>query len=175
MLQTDFRSVEVRHARSGDADAIAQVHVASWQSAYAGLVPAAYLEGLDWRTAAEWWRRRPGRPQAGEVVLTARSAAGTVGFASVGPARDGAEPGDFELYALYVLPEAWRSGVGRALLAASLSEVPSQTERVTLWVLRDNHRARSFYVNQGFIADGATKTISVGGAELVEVRYFTAQ
>jgi hypothetical protein len=38
---------EVRRAVSGDAASIARVHVESWRSTYAGIVPEAYLRSLD--------------------------------------------------------------------------------------------------------------------------------
>ena len=37
----------IRAARVEDAAQIAAVHVRSWQSAYRGLLPQAYLDGLD--------------------------------------------------------------------------------------------------------------------------------
>jgi len=39
-------SVEIRDARVEEARAIAEVHVASWQAAYRGLLPAEVLAGL---------------------------------------------------------------------------------------------------------------------------------
>ncbi|MGH9204942.1 MAG: GNAT family N-acetyltransferase, partial [Acidimicrobiales bacterium] len=37
----------VRTAQAGDKQAVAGVHVRSWQAAYRGLMPDAYLDGLD--------------------------------------------------------------------------------------------------------------------------------
>ena len=39
--------VTIRIAEVTDAPAIAEVHVLSWQEAYAGIVPADYLAALD--------------------------------------------------------------------------------------------------------------------------------
>ena len=39
--------VVVRLAHVDDAAGIADVHVRSWQEAYAGIVPDSYLTGLD--------------------------------------------------------------------------------------------------------------------------------
>jgi hypothetical protein len=41
----------------------------------------------------------------------------------------------------------------------------------TLWVLQDNARARRFYSQAGWAADGAAKTDDVDGFPLLEVRY----
>lgn len=162
---------QIGPAQPGDEEAIAQVHTASWWKAYAGLVPHPYLAALDWRERAERWRPSVRQPPADRVVLVARSEVGVVGFAAFGPAREGEAPGDFELYAIYVSPEAWRSGVGSALLQSGLDWLSGRAPRLVLWVLRDNLRARGFYEGHGFEADGATKSITLGGAELVEVRY----
>jgi hypothetical protein len=41
----------------------------------------------------------------------------------------------------------------------------------TLWVLRDNSRARAFYGSNGFADDaGIEKTVRLGGVDLLEVR-----
>ena len=40
-------AITVRSARPGDAEAIAQLHVASWRVAYRGIVDDAYLDALD--------------------------------------------------------------------------------------------------------------------------------
>ena len=41
-----------------------------------------------------------------------------VGFVSIGDSRD--ETGKGELFAIYVLPDAWGSGAGSALMSAAL-------------------------------------------------------
>jgi RimJ/RimL family protein N-acetyltransferase len=43
-------------------------------------------------------------------------------------------------------------------------------QAITLWVLRDNQRARRFYERAGFLPDGATNVLNgLGG--IIEVRY----
>jgi hypothetical protein len=39
--------MDIRPARMQDAPEIAVVHVRSWQDAYRGLLPQAYLDGFD--------------------------------------------------------------------------------------------------------------------------------
>jgi hypothetical protein len=41
---------------------------------------------------------------------------------------------------------------------------------VSLWVLGDNERARSFYARFGFVDDGGEQTLEIGGADLLERR-----
>ena len=76
-----------------------------------------------------------------------------------------------ELYAIYVIPEYWGEGIGKALLHATIKEVPESAARLELWVLEDNSRGRNFYEGQGFTLDGATKLAEIDGYQLEEVRY----
>jgi hypothetical protein len=46
----------VRPARPGDAEAIATVHVRSWQAAYPGIVPQPVLDRLSIERRAASWR-----------------------------------------------------------------------------------------------------------------------
>ena len=48
--------VTIRVATEGDAAGIARVHVRSWQEAYAGIVPDAYLASLDADERTAQWR-----------------------------------------------------------------------------------------------------------------------
>jgi GNAT superfamily N-acetyltransferase len=107
-----------------------------------------------------------------------------VGYASYGPERDvngtpGLCPADAgspdacvaELYALYVAPAWWSTGIGRALMERVLSEVRGEGyPRIALWVLEENMRARRFYERSGFRAAGETHILhGLGG--VAEVRY----
>ena len=157
---------DVRRAVAADAEAVARVHVAAWQSGYRGLLPDDLLASLSVRQRTEQWHGRLAGAQdattwvAGEPVL---------GFASVGPSRDDDAPaGTGELYALYVHPAAWRTGVGSRLMTAALDVLG---DAATLWVLEGNERARLFYARHGWRPDGARKQDSRGAAVLDEVRY----
>jgi GNAT superfamily N-acetyltransferase len=108
--------------------------------------------------------------ERGENVLAAVADRRIIGFAAFGPARD--EQGAGEIYAIYVEPEAWDTGTGRALMLASLSELRGQGfGEVLLWVLEDNLRARHFYEAGGWIHDGGRKVEPIGEVEAHEVRY----
>ncbi|MFE2230977.1 GNAT family N-acetyltransferase [Streptomyces sp. NPDC059442] len=166
--------MQIQQALPSDAAALATVHVRSWQAAYRDLLPRPYLDGLDVGERTTVWRERleaPGRP----TVLVARDADGRLtGFCSTrawpGTDLDPATTG--EIAALYVLPEAWRAGVGRALLAASVESLTAAGFReAALWVLAGNTRGRAFYEAAGWEPDGTVATETTGGRELDELRY----
>ncbi|MFI6120860.1 GNAT family N-acetyltransferase [Streptomyces sp. NPDC051064] len=43
--------------------------------------------------------------------------------------------------------------------------------RMSLWVLKENTRARRFYERAGFRPDGTEETFEAGGAVIPELRY----
>ena len=47
--------IEIRRARSGDAPGIGAVHVSAWRSAYAGILPDAYLARLSVARQAHYY------------------------------------------------------------------------------------------------------------------------
>jgi ribosomal protein S18 acetylase RimI-like enzyme len=162
-----------RKATAQDAYGIAFVHVRSWQVAYRGHMPDEFLDGLDAEKRANMWRELTLQPD--KIVLVAEASEGDiVGFSALSPSSDAdASPNTAEVVAIYVHPEKWREGIGRALLSASLDQLRNcGYELVTLWVLEGNQRARSFYESFGFIQDGAIKDDDHWGSFSVrEVRY----
>lgn len=167
-------SLNVRRATPRDAADIAQVHVASWQRAYRGLIPQGYLDSLSVQARTETWARNLERPALpGVATLVAELDGLVVGFASVGPSRDDdARPGSGELWGLYVHPDAWGHGYGHALHAAAMGVLRSTgVTSATLWVLTTNERARHFYERHGWVADGAEKHEWRGDVRLDETRY----
>jgi ribosomal protein S18 acetylase RimI-like enzyme len=163
----------IRKALIGDADGIASVHVRSWQVAYRGQIPDDVLDGLDVAKRANMWRELIQHPD--KVILIAENTeANIIGFCAVGPSRDSdTNPRTAEVSAIYIDPDNWRKGIGRALLSASLGEVRNRDfDQVTLWVLEANGRARSFYESFGFIHNGAIKEDDHGkDFVLRELRY----
>ena len=159
--------MDVRQARTGDAAAIAEVHTRVWQHAYEDIFGAERLAAIDVSARAEGWRRSLERDEPAFVAEEDRR---VIGFASVGASRD--PDADAELYAIYVLPEAWGGGTGAALLRAGAEALRDAGYReAILWVLEDNPRARRFYEREGWTLDGARRDDDVVGVRVAEVRY----
>jgi ribosomal protein S18 acetylase RimI-like enzyme len=161
----------VRPATPDDASAIATIHVRSWQTAYQGFVPEAFLRSLSIEARADRWRTILEEATAGTFVAEERPA--TVGWITVGRSRDAdAGPSTGELWAIYVAPEHWGRGAGRLLWDGGRSHLAAAGYAdVTLWVLKDNRRARRFYEAAGFAPDaGQEKMIELGGARIPEIR-----
>ena len=81
--------MEVRVATVDDAEAVAAVHVRSWQHAYRGLIGDAYLDALSVERRRDIWSRilaETDLPRTGASVL--QGGLDVIGFIHVAPARD---------------------------------------------------------------------------------------
>jgi GNAT superfamily N-acetyltransferase len=152
----------IRPGTPADAEAVARVQVRSWQAAYAHALPRNRLLALSVEERAEAPRRHP--------PIVAELDGEVVGYVAVGRTYD--EEGDGELYAIYVHPDHWGTGVGRALIEAGEERLRELGHRdAHLWVLDDNPRARRFYEAAGWTNDGTERRVQLFGFDLDEVRY----
>jgi GNAT superfamily N-acetyltransferase len=92
-----------------------------------------------------------------------------IGWATVGPSAFPDRLG--ELHGLYVDPEHWGHGAGRALLARGEAELAATWRDAILWTLEDNPRTRRFYESAGWRFDRATDSLAFFGVEAPVVRY----
>ena len=161
----------------GDAEDISRVHVETWRSAYAGILPDELLTNLSVDRRLAYWTQELNRPQQpGSGTWVVEVAGDVVGFVSSGPCRDEDRAGDahWEVYAIYVLAEHSNRGHGRILANAALDAAPDSAEDVSLWVLAENVSAIGFYGSLGFAADGTERDESLGGQSITELRYAMA-
>jgi ribosomal protein S18 acetylase RimI-like enzyme len=170
------RDVVVRDATPDDAEGIVRVHVRSWQGAYAHAVPVDRLQALDESDPERVEQRRGwlATPPPRAHTLVAVAAGEIVGFVHGAPSRDDDVDATRvgELYAIYVTPDAWGTGAGRALMAEHLERLrASGFEEAVLWVLEDNPRARRFYEAGGWALDGPPKDYELLGTPVRVVRY----
>lgn len=166
----------IRPAVVADARPIAAVHVAGWRSAYAGLLPAEMLAGLDVGQRAARWRERLAELQDSMFVLVFEQAGQVKAFVSGGPSREGAGiPGvGGEVYAIYVDPTYQGRGAGTRLLDAAARRLAGAGHtRASLWVLTENTPARGFYESRGWRWDGTEHEWAYEGGSSMEVRYVT--
>src|SRR5437879_10038629 len=138
----------VRAAGIDDAAAIARVHVATWKTAYRGLLPDDFLASLSESHYQERWQRTIA--DHGSGVYVAEDGREVVAFASGGRERAGEDGFGGELYAIYVMRESQGRGHGRALVRAVTAGLRKMglTEMI-VWVLRDNFPTRRFYERLG--------------------------
>ncbi len=178
----------IRKALPSDAAGITRVHIDSWRTTYRGLVPDEYLDGLSCERGVANWDSLLRNPAEGCSVFVVEGPSGNiVGFASAGPARPataaatsgseappgyppGHAPHEGEIYAIYLLVEHQRRGLGSRLLQAAAAELSAQRMRsMIIWVLAGNP-SRLFYEALGGREVGR-QDIVIGGVVLEEIAY----
>ncbi|WP_211188314.1 GNAT family N-acetyltransferase [Gordonia asplenii] len=153
-------AITLRRAVPDDALDVARVHVRAWQIGYAGLMPDDYLTALD----PGVWARRYTFDVASPATTLAVDGDTVVGLATVSTVGEVGE-----VWALYVEPARWGSGIGANLLDAAVRHLrDAGFARAELWALRGNDRAARFYAAQGWTRDGRVRE-DVGQGGLVHV------
>ncbi|MBM4257936.1 MAG: GNAT family N-acetyltransferase [Deltaproteobacteria bacterium] len=163
--------MRVRAAYVTDAPAIARVQVESWRTTYAGIVPADYLANLSYEQQGQFWEHVASTVCGPAALYVAEGASGEItGFASSGTERTGHPLYTGELYAIYLLADCQRHGVGRQLFQAVVDGLLQHgLSTMLVWVLADNP-ARAFYETLGgqYVTE---QEIMIGNAQLKEVAY----
>jgi len=170
-------TVRIRRAQKTDASAIGRVHVETWRSAYAGLLPDTMLARMSDVRQSAWWSRALGEPAEARGIFVAEDDdMGVVGFGSCGPVRehpeglDGTEARVGEVYTLYVEPDFQNQGLGRRLLDAMFRQLHADGfDTAILWMLADNP-TRFFYEGLGGATVGR-RADRLAGTDVEEVAY----
>ena len=146
---------------------IADLHVATWRETYSRVLPEDFFTEEHVRSRHQMWNRVLGNPRVEWTIRIAESRGQIIGFAFAGPSLDARGqqlPRDRQLYSLYVLAEHHGTGVGQALMDATVGDGGAM-----LWVAKDNPRAVAFYRRNGFDFDG-TEQRDPGAPKIVDAR-----
>lgn len=183
-------NVNIRPATAQDAPGMARVHVDSWRTTYAGIVNDEFLARLSYAHSEERFRRslavnspEPGQRafvavhlgrsessdsgnQAGQFIQLGQ----IVGFAVGGPTRSQLLGFRGELYAIYILREFQRRGIGRSLVQAVIeSLVQEGMTSMHVWVLAANPACKFYEALGGRRL--RSQQIQIGTQSLEEVAY----
>lgn len=163
--------LRIRPAEPADALNVARVHVRSWQEGYRDLMSAAFLQSLSIEERARRYTFASLDPAA-PLTWVAEENDSICGFATTVGARDADAASSGELAALYVHPDRWGQGIGRALITAARAHLKAAGfQHALLWVLSGNLRAERFYRQDGWAADGHSRRGERGGLEIEERRF----
>jgi GNAT superfamily N-acetyltransferase len=147
------RRMTIREAQEGDASAVAQIYIDSWNRGFVGLAPERRLDAEE---VARWCRDlRLGLPRRWWVAESNRR---IVGFVGICPSRDPTLPGLGELDTIAVNPNLWQIGIGRELMSTALDYLTRDGYReAVLWTWAGYERGRLFYEKTGWFLDGRTR------------------
>ncbi|SEQ12528.1 Acetyltransferase (GNAT) family protein [Piscibacillus halophilus] len=160
--------MKVRKAVVEDAKGMAKVHVDSWRTTYAGVVPDEYLNNLSYDERENMWKQATPR---GGVYVAENNEGEIVGFATGGPERSGKYP-DYkgELYAIYILKDYQRQGIGKALMKPIVEGlIRDNLTNMVVLVLEDNPSKHFYEATGAKLLD--TEDIEIGGKKLIELVY----
>ncbi|MEG4088464.1 GNAT family N-acetyltransferase [Microcoleus sp. Pol12B4] len=162
----------VREAKIADAPAIARVNLDTWRTAYRKIVPTDYFAQLSYEKAESRWQEiLTNVKNTGVFVCVAENDSGQiVGFAAGGGERTGKYVYKGELFAIYILEEYQRQGIGRQLVrtvATKLAELSLSS--MLVWVLGDNSAYRFYELLGGEKVD--ERQTSRAGVTLKEIAY----
>lgn len=156
----------VRQATDNDNDAIAKVNVICWQESYLSFFPAEYLSSLSWQDRSAG--RKQFQTDPTRVSFVAELENKIIGFGDIGPTRIIESILDldqtyFELYAMYVLKDYQRLGIGKQIFTAIKQHLSTNhIKNIVVWTLLENEKAIKFYQNLGFTQTTWRKKTKVG-------------
>lgn len=164
--------LQIRPALASDAEGIAKVHVYTWQSAYQGLIPDSFLQGLSVEQRTASWIKNLETPLPETHTFVAEINGEIVGFIGVGANIESDISKQGEVFAIYVSPDIQGRGIGAALMRAGLRELRAQGfPSAVLWVLNGNLLTRAWYESHGWKLTERTKFDERGDFTLKEIEY----
>ncbi len=152
----------IRSATQNDRLAIGHIYCEGWKAGYRGLIPDAFLDGLTDESCAP-----PAVPSSGVLVFEAEDGLLT-GVVRFGPMRVSPDGHTGEIQSIYVLPDHWRMGAGKALFEGAALQLRKEGyTSLFIWALTGNRRAAAFYARMGMTACDC-RFIEIGGKTLPE-------
>lgn len=159
--------MEIRYiTENDDFSAVHNIYEESWKFAYKGIIPQ------------EWLESRPKERWGGNILKNGRTDIGVfidgkiIGTACYCQSRWEKFKDFGEVVAIYLLPEYIGQGIGSALMERCINELAVLGyEKLLLWVLEENTRARKFYEKHGFTLTEEYMDDNIGGRDLREIMY----
>ena len=159
--------MEIRYINSSDSLLeISNIYENSWKYAYRNIIPQEYLDSI--RTG-RWANRITRNGMKNLILIENERIIGTAGFCK---SRWDNYCDYGEIVSIYFLPDCIGKGYGQHLLKKCVEELNALGfNKIILWVLEENVRARKFYEKNGFICSEEYLDDNIGGKNLREVMY----
>ena len=159
--------MEIRYINENDdLYAISDIYEQSWKYAYKGMIPQSYLDSIP---RGRWVN---GIGKAGNTDLVMGENGRLIGTARICASRWERYKDWGEVVSIYLLPDNIGKGCGRQLFERCNDELRRMGyNRIMLWVLEENVRARRFYERNGFTANGDFLDDNIGGKDMREIMY----
>ena len=141
--------MSIREARLEDSVDLAEIQVDSFRTAYAGILPGAFLNLFSKEEQAQDWHELLASSTDELLFIATTDSGECVGYALARPGRGEISTYDSELVAVHVRRVVQRQGIGKSLIAAIAQRLKEQGRKsLMLWVLEKNP-ARAYYERLG--------------------------
>ena len=163
--------MEIRYInQSDDLLEISNIYESSWKYAYKDIIPQDYLDSIP----TGHWASSINKNGMNNLVVIENGR--IIGTASICKSRWQQYSDYGEIVSIYFLPAYMGKGFGQQLLKRCIEELNILGhDKILLWVLEDNQRARSFYEKNGFSCSEIYLNDNIGGKDLKEVMYYIVQ
>jgi len=154
-----------RTATEDDVPSLAHIHATAVATAYQHIFPANLPKPTP-ESLEQGWQELV----TTETVIVAEPGSQIVGMVAL--AADGSVPSRLLLKRLHVLPGSWGQGIG-AQLHDKVIDLARQrgADKLNLWVLEDNARARGMYERRGWTLAEPRRTFANQPTHIVDVLY----
>ena len=169
MSNIQVSNTVIREATVADCPAVAKVHVQSWRDSFAGIVPQSFLDKMSVEQRAKAFGSR--FPDSSYKMYVAEiPGRGIVGFADFGEPREIIAAYEGELYAIYLLPEFQRKGIGERLFNRGVKFLIESGKHSMYLLALEVSPYKSFYEKMGGQVIGK-KQIEIEGVMFDELVY----
>ena len=162
-------NVSLREATLTDCMAVARVHVQSWRESFAGIVPHTFLDKMSVEKRAKAFEKGFSAPFY-KMYVAEVPERGIIGFADFGQPREDIDAYEGELYAIYLLSEFQRRGIGERLFNLGVEFLIGSGKSSMYLLALEVSPYRSFYEKMGGQIVGR-KQIEIEGIMYDEVMY----
>lgn len=139
----------IRRIEIEDIEAVADIKIDGWKTAYKGIIDAEFLDNMD--RNAEIEKRRNDYNQSGFIVAVIDNE--VVGFSRYTfDSEDSKRYSDIdcELRAIYVKSSLKKKGIGKNLMKYVINQFKSSgKKKMILWCFKENYPSRAFYEKMG--------------------------
>lgn len=159
----------IRDATIADMPAVGRLHIDSWRTAYAGLLPQVFLDRLTYAEREQRWRTWFEDDDGRRLLLIAVEGNEVVGFVAAWP-EPGGEPHIVEVAALHVARSQHGRGLGKRLLARVASRAEQRGFAALSLEMLEGNPTGGFYAHLGGLVTDRYASV-LDGEAVTDVRY----
>lgn len=161
--------VTYREATVSDCVAVARTHVESWRQSFVGIMPQTFLDKMSVESRSKAFAKRFS-DDSYKMYVAEIPERGVVGFVDFGEPRESIDKYEAELFAIYLLPEFHRKGIGGRLFSLCVDDFVMGGKSSMYLLALEVSPYKSFYEKMGGQVVGR-KQIEIESIMYVELVY----